>query len=365
MRSDPSTSTPDPAQEGAPVTPTPRSARWLRLAAPALVVLTLTGAGLEPRASASSRRTCPDGAASVYEGPAPQDSGAYVLDDGELRTFTVPGAESGGPSDINNRGDVVGPYTDAAGIQHGFRVDRRGCVVLVDYPGPPRSKNEAVGINDRGQIIGVYGQYGDETTGESHGYVRGRRGFSSYDVPGALATGAFKNNDRGQVVGVYSNESRDRIGTADAHGFLLDDGELTRIDAPGAALTFLFDINDRGQILGVGANADNTAGFGFIRDRQGAYTHLPDVRGARTTIPLGLNDRGEVVGSYLDGNGTEHGYLLDRGQFTTIDVPGATYTDAFGINDHGQIVGAFSTTPPPSVSSPMNAGPVATPEGAP
>ena len=232
---------------------------------------------------------------------------------------------------------------------------------VVDYPGPPRSKNEAVGINDRGQIVGVYGRYGDETTGETHTYVRDRRGFTSYDVPGALATGTSKNNDRGQIVGSYSNESRDRVGTADAHGFLWDDGELIRIDAPGAALTFLFDINDRGQILGFGANADNTAGFGFIRDRQGAYTRLPDVPGALTTIPFGLNDRGQVVGFYLDGNGTQHGYLLDRGRFTTIDVPGAAYTDAFGINDHGQIVGAFSTTPPPSTLSPMEAGPPATP----
>jgi uncharacterized membrane protein len=328
-------------------------------------VMTVTALGLEPPASASSRRTCPDGSTSVYDRPAPGDNGAYILEDGELRTFTFPGAVTGGPSDINDRGDVVGPYTDAAGIQHGFQVDRRGCLVTLDYPGPPRSKNEAVGINDRGQIVGVYGQYGDETTGESHAYVRGRRGFSSYDVPGALATGAFKNNDRGQIVGVYSNQSRDRVGTADAHGFLLDDGELERIDAPGAALTFLFDINDRGQILGVGANADNTAGFGFIRDRGGAYTRLPDVPGALTTIPLGLNNRGQVVGVYLGGDGTQHGYLLDRGQFTTIDVPGAAATDAFGINDRGQIVGAFSNTPPPSALSPMDAGPAAMPEIAP
>jgi uncharacterized membrane protein len=161
-------------------------------------------------------------------------------------------------------------------------------------------------------------------------------------------------------VGVYSNESRDRVGTADAHGFLLDDGELTRIDAPDAALTFLFDINDRGQILGVGTNADNTTGFGFIRDRRGAYTRLPDVPGAETTFPLGLNNRAQVVGFYLDGDGTQHGYLLDRGRFTTIDVPGATATDAFGINDRGQIVGAFSTTPPPPASSSMDTGPATT-----
>lgn len=333
-------------------------ARGFRLAASVLVVMTVTGIGLGPPASASSRHTCRDATASVYDGPAPRDGGAYILEDGEFRTFTVPVAETGGPSDINDRGDVVGSYTDAAGIQHGFQVDRRDCLVTIDYPGPPRSKNEAIGINDRGQIVGVYGQYGDETTGESHAYVRDRRGFSSYDVPGAVATGAFKNNDRGQIVGVYSNESRDRVGTADAHGFVLEDGELTRINAPDAALTFLFDINDRGEILGVGANADNTEGFGFIRDRRGAYTRLPDVPGASATIPLSLNNRGQVVGVYVDGDGSQHGYLLSRGRFTTIDVPGAAATDAFGINDRGQVVGAFTSTPPPPSLSPMDTGPV-------
>jgi uncharacterized membrane protein len=160
---------------------------------------------------------------------------------------------------------------------------------------------------------------------------------------------------------VYSNESRDRIGTADAHGYLYDHGELTRMDAPGAVHTFLFDINDHGQILGVGTDAANAAGFGFIRDRRGGYTRLPDAPGALTTLPLGFNNRGQVVGIYVDGEGAEHGYLLDRGRFTTIDVPGAAVTDAFGINDHGQIVGAFSDSPPPAAPDAMAASPGAMP----
>jgi uncharacterized membrane protein len=161
-------------------------------------------------------------------------------------------------------------------------------------------------------------------------------------------------------VGSYSNQSRDRIGTADAHGFLLDGGEFTRIDAPGAELTFLFDINDRGQILGVGANAENTAGFGFVRDRRGHYTRLPDVPGARVTLPQGFNNQGQIVGLSFDGDGEQHGYLLERGRFKTIDVPGAAATDAFGINDRGQIVGGYSTRPVPATSSAMPTEPAPT-----
>jgi hypothetical protein len=76
--------------------------------------------------------------------------------------------------------------------------------------------------------------------------------------------------------------------------------------------------------------------------------------GALLTAPLGLNNRGQIVGVYVDGDGLRHGHLLERGRFTTIDVPGAVETDAFGINDRGQIVGAYRNvaSPPPSAENP-------------
>jgi hypothetical protein len=133
----------------------PRQRRVLAVGVGVLAVVML-GVAAPAAASASSGRRCPDRASSVYDRPAPAEGGGYVLDDGEFLRFGVPGAVSGGPSDVNNRGDIVGPYVDAAGFQHGFRLDRRGCLTRVDYPGPLRSKNEAIGINDRGHIVGGY-----------------------------------------------------------------------------------------------------------------------------------------------------------------------------------------------------------------
>jgi uncharacterized membrane protein len=48
----------------------------------------------------------------------------------------------------------------------------------------------------------------------------------------------------------------------------------------------------------------------------------------------------EVVGTYVDIQG-EHGFLLSRGQYTTLDVPGGTSTTALGINDRHEIVGTY------------------------
>ncbi len=56
----------------------------------------------------------------------------------------------------------------------------------------------------------------------------------------------------------------------------------------------------------------------------------------------GINDPGDIVGRYLDGNGDRHGFLRDRGgSFSTIDFldPGLTQCRAQGINNRGQIVG--------------------------
>ena len=61
--------------------------------------------------------------------------------------------------------------------------------------------------------------------------------------------------------------------------------------------------------------------------------------------PMGLNDRGQIVGEYQDQDGVDHGFLLDRGdRFTRIDVPGAKGTEAIKLNNRGQIVGAYSDT---------------------
>jgi len=59
------------------------------------------------------------------------------------------------------------------------------------------------------------------------------------------------------------------------------------------------------------------------------------------TQAVGINNAGQIVGSYLDA-GIFHGFLLSGGTFTTIDVAAATHgTRAFGINDAGTIVGSF------------------------
>ncbi|MGB8131130.1 MAG: hypothetical protein WCG81_15175 [Candidatus Angelobacter sp.] len=64
--------------------------------------------------------------------------------------------------------------------------------------------------------------------------------------------------------------------------------------------------------------------------------HLP--------IPRALNDVGAIVGSYLDGNATSHGFLLYQGKVSSFMFPGSTRTEAWDISRTGIIVGTYNVT---------------------
>src|SRR4051812_28330883 len=63
-----------------------------------------------------------------------------------------------------------------------------------------------------------------------------------------------------------------------------------------------------------------------------------DYPGSLSTDARGINNDGDIVGSY----DSSHGYLLSGGIFTTIDRPGALETRLKGINNAGQIVGTYN-----------------------
>src|SRR5437773_1746503 len=83
--------------------------------------------------------------------------------------------------------------------------------------------------------------------------------FSTIDVPGATLTAAIGINDRGQIVGNY-------VTSGTMHGFLLDQGTFTTIDVPGASVTGAYEINARGQMVGFYVSGGKTHGFLMERD---------------------------------------------------------------------------------------------------
>jgi uncharacterized membrane protein len=81
-----------------------------------------------------------------------------------------------------------------------------------------------------------------------------------------------------------------------------------------------------------------------------------DFPGASTTAARGINNSGDIVGTYLcspvagctltgpEASAGSHGFLLQDGVYTRIDVPGGTGTVARGISDQGVIVGHYNSS---------------------
>jgi probable HAF family extracellular repeat protein len=74
----------------------------------------------------------------------------------------------------------------------------------------------------------------------------------------------------------------------------------------------------------------------------GTYTTIDDPLATNGTQAFGINDLGQIVGTYNTSNGT-HAFIYSGGAFTTIDDPVVnSHTFAHGINNNSQIVGTLS-----------------------
>jgi uncharacterized membrane protein len=165
--------------------------------------------------------------------------------------------------------------------------------------------------------------------------------FTTIDVPNAPPGRTFARgiNTADQIVGFWDDASG-------SHGFLYSGGSFTTIDVPNATGTNVSGINDAGQIVG-------TYGLfhGFLYSG-GSFSTIDVPNVSAGTNARGINNAGQIVGFYYDrvllpgGGATSrpHGLLYSGGSFTTIDVSNAIASSimVFGINDAGQIVGNYS-----------------------
>jgi len=118
---------------------------------------------------------------------------------------------------------------------------------------------------------------------------------------------------------------------------------ITTFDYPGTGNSTLPQkINERGDVVGsyidsLGVNR------GFVRFSDGSFSDpIVDPNDtAGFTEGRGINNSRTVVGDYAISDGTLHGFFLSGGTFTEYDVPGATNTLVLGINNPGDFTGTF------------------------
>jgi probable HAF family extracellular repeat protein len=241
-----------------------------------------------------------------------------------------PGSTWTEASGINDLGHIVGTYTDPTGIAHGF-VYMNGSYTRMDFPGALH--NYMFGIDNSGNMTGSYSL--TLPRGPYHASYRANNGtWTDYDYPGHETDGRGIS-EAGDIVGIYNAG----FGTAD-HGFLKVGEVYTAIDYPGASVTYVFGLNDLGQISGSYRDSNGVL-KGFLYSG-GTYTSISHPMGTETFIG-GINDAGTMVGWKREG-GKVGGFTTTNGRYRPVITPFANSANVKprAINENGAVVGTYT-----------------------
>jgi len=206
--------------------------------------------------------------------------------DGNYATFVVDGLPTQ-PRALNNQGRIVG-ITFPPGLINEFDRAKDGTVKTVAKNGTALI-GIAQGVNASGDFVGDY--FGDPGASPIRGGFKGKDGEFQTDVTlpfPALRVAPRAINAKGDIGGWFVAES----GGA-AQGFVMQNGTTTVLNYPDAVSTFV----------------------------------------------QGMNNKGELSGSWEDSGGGSHGFHLaaDLVTWTSFDPPGSEFTQAWQINSLGQI----------------------------
>lgn len=213
--------------------------------------------------------------------------------------------------------------------------------------------NEAFGINNSGQVVGVAETGNPDSTCvrpqvlDYFGVIWNTDGSIQKLLPfsGDPISAAVGINNNGQVVG-GSGPCAPLSPAIGRHAVLWQSGSVTATDLGnlgGSTNNVAFGINGRGQIVGFSGLADGTA-HAFLWQNNGPMQDLGTLPGDVFSLALSINDNGQAVGQSCNANGNCRAFLWQNGVMTdlnTLVAPGsaARLLVANDINNQGQIVG--------------------------
>ena len=248
------------------------------------------------------------------------------------KTVDYPGATAtlliGGP---NPQGTSVGIEV-TAGFQHGLILTTAGEFTVIDPPGS--TLTSANYIDAENVVVGNF----LDASNVTHGFILYKGHYTTFDVPGALATALSGVNSWGEMTGFTCLEDP----TCEAPPYksftVSRRGEITSFNPFGAVSSFASGVNPFGTVVGTYTDSGGvTQGYRLCH---GDFTSN-DFPGAILTFNGGINPQGDIVGFYTDTSNVTHSFLLSDGTYTGFDPPGAAYSNAGGINASGIIVGFY------------------------
>jgi hypothetical protein len=272
-------------------------------------------------------------------------------------TFDYPGgATATMPQKIEDQTDLVGTVITADGNERGFiykPLSHKFSPLLIP-PFANRGPTEGRGINFRRHVVG---DYLNETDGTSHGYLMVHPNCTPSPTPTATATATPTPTATGTPTPTPTatptpNEGAVATGTASDLP-VVNDPDMPDVqprcpliyspfDLTGALSTIPLGINNLGDICGTAIFSGSQPAFISVLQVVTTFS----VPGATATFAYQVNDSGQIIGTYTDSNRIAHGYARDSAGTLTfpIDVPGATQTFLLGNNASNWVVGSYTDT---------------------
>jgi hypothetical protein len=277
----------------------------------------------------------------------------------------VPGAVQTQVTGLNDTGVTVGFWSgqntaSQANDNFGFYT-WRGRSHTVDYPAGKMAKppvNQLLGVNDGDIAVGFY----TDAKGNNHGYIYSiaRHRFRMIKITGATSVTATAISNNGTLAGFFTN----RAGVTKSfvrHWF----GHKQVLAYPGATATQAFGVNDFGEVVGtyMTGSGDNAKSFGFTWTRRGGFMSVSDPKGMGTTTINGVNDAGDLVGFYTDAAGNTDGLLLAPRRRTAPPAPAPSMPVTPTASP--TVIPTMTPTPTMSAIPTKSATPTMSPTGAP
>jgi len=226
---------------------------------------------------------------------------------------------------INNTGQVVGDATlpgDTSG--HAFMYDG----IIHDLGTLGGSNSSAWAISNAGEVVGESALTGDRN---SHAFLYTQRTMLDLSKPAERGSWALGVNDRGQVVGG---------GDVGSGAFLYNDGASVDLGTlAGYPDNTAYGINSTGQVVGIAQDSSYSVNRAWVYNN-GVMKDLGTLGGSSAGADK-INDRLQIVGwANTAGDAAKHAYLYDTTMHDLGTLPGYVNSYAFDINAIGTVVGA-------------------------
>ena len=234
----------------------------------------------------------------------------YLLDPPYAQSNYVnenyPGSAQTQVTGLNGKGDTSGFWANAAGANNGF-VEWNGSFQTLNDPNTPRTKthmDQLLGVNNSGVAVGFY----VDAKNHSHAYEvnQATQVYNTIKVSGAVNASATGVNNLGDIVGFATDANHNTF------TWMLKNGHMSTYEFPGGTDTQAFGVNDHDEIVGTYLDGAGVQHGFTLKAPLGPVSHwqtVDDPNGVGTTTINGLNDNGDLVGFYQDAAGNFDGML--------------------------------------------------------